>query len=83
MGGCLLAMNEVFESGTSCRFWLPLEPGDPDVGGEVFGEIVRCEQGTLSIRFTSITPDSLFYLQNIIRYNTPDPDRINKEISNF
>ena len=81
VGGCLLEMNEVFESGTPCRFWLPLEPVDPDLGVEAFGEIVRCEKGAVGIRFTSITLESLFHVQNIIRYNTPDPDRVDDEIS--
>ena len=80
VGGCLLEMNDIFEAGTPCRFWLPLEPADPDLGVEVSGEIVRCEEGAVSVRFTRITPESLFHLQNIIRYNTPDPDRIDDEI---
>jgi hypothetical protein len=81
VGGCLLEMDEFFDSGTPCRFWLPLEPVEPDLGVEAFGEIVRCEKGAVSIRFTSITPESLFHLHNIIRYNTHDLDRVDDEIS--
>ena len=32
------------------------------------------------IRFDSISPESLFHLHNLVRYNAPDPDRIDEEI---
>lgn len=81
VGGCLLETPERLAVGTSCRFWLPLEPTAPELGVEVFGEIARCDGDTVSVRFTRIDPQSLFHLQNIIRYNAPDPDRIEDEIS--
>jgi len=81
VGGCLLETPERWAVGASCRFWLPLEPTDPALGVEVFGEIARCDGETVSVRFTRIDPQSLFHLQNIIRYNAPDPDRIEDEIS--
>jgi len=60
---------------------LPLDPADPDVGIEVFGEIVRCDAESVSVLFTSIDPKSLFLLHNLIRYNAPDPEKIENEIS--
>jgi hypothetical protein len=81
IGGCLLETGEDFAIGTSCRFWLPLEPTDPTLGVEVFGEIVRCDGESVSVRFTRIDPNSLFILQNILRYNAPDADRIEQEIN--
>ncbi|MBV5318075.1 MAG: PilZ domain-containing protein [Desulfobulbaceae bacterium] len=81
VGGCLLETAEMLPAGASCRFWLPLEPTDPTLGVEVFGEIIRCDGETISVRFTRIDPESLFHLQNIIRYNAPDPDRVENEIS--
>lgn len=80
VGGCLFETVEVLKVGTPCRLWLPLEPADPDLGVEVFGEISRCNEGTVSVRFSRIDPESLFHLQNIIRYNAVDPDRIEEEI---
>ena len=80
VGGCLFETTEEFIEGTACRFWLPLQSGIPDLGVEVFGEIARCDGETVSVRFTRIDPDSLFMLQNIIRYNAPDPDQIEGEI---
>ena len=44
------------------------------------GEIIRCQDGIVAVKFTGIDPDSLFHLQNIIRYNSADPDIIEQEI---
>lgn len=81
VGGCLLVTSVRLEVGTTCRFWLPLEQANPDLGVEVYGEIARCDGESVSVRFTKITPESLFHLQNIIRFNAPDPDGIDNEIS--
>ncbi len=81
VGGCLFKTAEDLEAGAACRLWLPLEPTDSELGVEVFGEIARCDRETVSVRFTRIDPESLFHLQNIIRYNAVDPDRIEDEIS--
>jgi len=80
VGGCSLKTTADFSEGTGCRFWLPLEAA-PGLGVEVFGEIVRCDGESVGVRFTRITPDSLFHLQNLIRFNAPDPDQIDDEIS--
>jgi len=81
VGGCLLVTSVRLEVGATCRFWLPLEQANPELGVEVFGEIARCDGESVSVRFTKITPESLFHLQNIIRFNAPDPDGIDNEIS--
>ena len=46
----------------------------------VKGEIMRCDAGAVAIKFTGIDPDSLFHLQNIIRYNSSNPEAVDKEI---
>jgi hypothetical protein len=82
VGGCLLFMAEKhFEKGTPCQFRLPLDSENPSLAIEVFGEIVRCDRESVSVLFTSIDPKSLFLLHNVIRYNAPDPDAIENEIS--
>lgn len=80
VGGCLFETTANLPVGAACRLWIPLEPTDPKLGVEVFGEIIRCDQGTVSVHFTRIDPDSLFHLQNIIRYNAVDPELIDGEI---
>ena len=82
IGGCLLYMaGKHFEKGSPCQFMLPLDPENPDFGIEVFGEIVRCDGESVSVVFTSIDPKSLFLLHNLMRYNAPDPEKIEDEIN--
>jgi hypothetical protein len=80
VGGCALETCLKVETGSSCRFWLPLE-ATTALGVEAHGKVVRCDGKAISIQFTRISPESLFHLQNIIRFNAPDPDRIEGEIS--
>lgn len=80
VGGCSLQTTAEFPQGTACRFWLPLDVATADVGVEVFGEVVRCDHQTVNVRFNRITPESLFHLHNLIRFNAVDPDRIDHEI---
>ena len=47
---------------------------------QVKGKIMRCDARAIAIKFTGIDPDSLFHLQNIIRYNSPDPEAAEREI---
>ena len=80
VGGCSLETGLEVEAGTACRFWLPLE-ATTALGVEAHGKVVRCDGKTLNIQFTRISPESLFHLHNIIRFNASDPDRIEDEIS--
>jgi hypothetical protein len=81
VGGCSLRTSLELQPGTACRFWLPLELTTSELGVEVHGEIVRCDGGAVCIQFTKITPENLFHLHNLIRFNAPDPDRIEEEIA--
>lgn len=81
VGGCSLDMALTLPPGTVCQLWIPLDSTNPGLGVDVQGEVMRCTGKTIGIRFNTITPDSLFHLQNLIRYNAPEPDRISEEIS--
>ncbi len=81
IGGCLIPANEKLENFTHCTVSITL--GGPAEGGpkiEIKGKIVRHDKQKMAVQFISIDPDSLFHLQNIIRYNAPDPDQIDDEI---
>jgi hypothetical protein len=80
VGGCSLEMAISVSPGSACRLWIPLDSTNPGLGIDVQGEIMRCGGGTVGIRFDTITPESLFHLHNLIRYNAPDPDRVDQEI---
>jgi len=79
VGGCLLAVNDGFAAGQECTVTILLSRMVPGV--LVYGKIVRVAEGEVSIQFTSVTPENLQHLQNIIRYNVDNPERIDEELS--
>nr|WP_321465367.1 PilZ domain-containing protein [uncultured Desulfobulbus sp.] len=80
VGGCSLEIAGTVPIGTECRLWIPLDSTNPGLGVDVSGVVLRADEKSLGIRFDTITPESLFHLHNLIRYNAPDPDRIDEEI---
>jgi hypothetical protein len=83
VGGCLLPIEADVETGTKCRLKIVLSGANSKLSVQVEGKIIRCEPEAVAIKFTEIEPDSLFHLQNIIRYNHPDTDKVEQEISNY
>jgi len=79
VGGCLLAVNDGFAKGQECTVTILLSRMEPGV--LVYGKIVRVAEGEVSIQFTSVTPENLQHLQNIIRYNADDPELIDEELN--
>ncbi len=82
VGGCLLPIKMDVGTGTKCNLEILLSGKNSELSVRVEGKIIRCESGAVAIKFTEIQPDSLFHLQNIVRYNSPDTDRVEQEISN-
>jgi hypothetical protein len=80
VGGCQLDLGESIKEGTECSLLIILNPADSRMNVEVGGEVIRVQGNVAGIKFTSIEPEALVHLQNIIRYNSPDPDRIEDEI---
>jgi hypothetical protein len=78
VGGCLLHIGKDLSLGSKCTLTILLARMEPGV--DVSGEIVRSNEGEVGIKFTAVNPDSLFHLQNIIRYNAENPDIIEEEI---
>jgi len=82
VGGCLIECDVRegdFELGQECVFKIFLDRMAPPV--QITGAIVRVKEGELGLKFTGIDPENLFHLQNIIRYNAADPDKIEDELS--
>lgn len=82
VGGCLVeldAPDAELRPGLECVFKILLDRMAPPV--EIKGEIVRVEDGELGLKFVAIDPENLFHLQNIIRYNSSDPDKIEQELA--
>lgn len=81
VGGCSLDIEGTISPGSECRLWIPLDSTTPALGIDVSGVVLRCTGDNLGIHFNTITPESLFHLHNLIRYNAPDPDQIDEEIA--
>ncbi len=80
VGGCQLTIGESLAVGTECSVMIVLNQADRKQNVEVSGEVVRTDGEKVSVKFTGIDPENLNHLQNILRYNAPDPDRIEEEI---
>jgi len=80
IGGCLFALHDVLAPGTDATLRVEIgEPANP-VAIHIQARVVRCQDGAAALRFVAIDPDGLFHLKNILRYNHPDPELIEKEI---
>ena len=81
IGGCQLEIeSSSLSAGAECLVRIALLPEDRRMDVVIGGKIVRSEGPVHSIQFLSIDPESLHHLQNILRYNFADPDRIEDEI---
>jgi hypothetical protein len=80
IGGCLLPITADLDAGTACTVSILLEGASEELQVMIEGEILRTSDEGVAVMFTRIDPDSLFHLQNIIRFNAPDADTIDNEI---
>ena len=80
VGGCLLSMPGEFDAGAPCHVTIQLSGTSSELRVEVEGEVVRSGSREIAIKFTGVDIDSLFHLQNIVRYNSPDPDVVEAEL---
>lgn len=80
VGGCLLPVDRHFEPGTQCSVRIYMLGAMSELSVEVKGVVVRCGEGTVAVKFTEVSPDSLFHLQHIVLYNSIDTDLIEEEL---
>ena len=80
IGGGFFPLDADIMSGAGCHVKIILNGASSELSINVSGQILRSSQGSVAIQFTSIDPDSLYHLQNIIRYNASDPDSVENEI---
>ncbi|HHO47413.1 MAG TPA: PilZ domain-containing protein [Desulfobacteraceae bacterium] len=81
VGGCLLPLFLEIEPGSPCGIRIMLEGTAEGMSIRAEGKVIRATEDGVALQFTRIDPDSLFHLQNIIRYNAADADRIELELS--
>jgi len=80
IGGGFFPMTKGLPPGSPCQVKIFLNGTSSELSIRVAGRILRSSSEAVAIQFTSIDPDSLFHLQNIIRFNARDPDAIEREI---
>lgn len=80
IGGCLIPLDEEVAKGTPCTISIRLAGGLGNTTINIQGKAVRYDKEFVAIQFTKIGPEDLHHLQNLIRYNAPDPDKIEAEI---
>jgi len=80
VGGCLMAIDDSLQAGTKCHVAIHLGGPTTNLTVRVDGEIVRTSPGAVAVKFTGVELDSLHHLQNIVRYNSSDPDAVEKEL---
>jgi len=80
VGGCLLPLDEGPQVGAKCRVRIRLGGSTSDLIVEADGQVIRAAPGSVAVKFTGFEPDSLFHLQNIVRYNSSDADAVEKEV---
>ncbi len=80
IGGCLLPVDQDLEEGTEVGLNIYLGDAENEPVIQIKGRVIRLLKNELAVRFTHIDPDSLFHLQNVVRYNAEDADAIEQEI---
>jgi len=81
VGGCLLPVHSDIVPGTDCKILISLEGSDDEIVIKITGQVMRVNAHSVAVKFKLIDPESLFHLQNIIRYNAADPDKVEDEFS--
>jgi hypothetical protein len=69
-------------AGTRCAITIRLAGGLGNTQVNATGKVVRYDKEYAAIEFTQISPDDLYHLKNLIRYNAPNPEQIEEEIKN-
>jgi hypothetical protein len=80
IGGCLLAIDADLAPDSLCSLIIKLGMSENDLTVKIEGKIIRSEDGEVAIKFISVDPESLFHLQMLARYNSPEPEKIEEEI---
>ena len=80
IGGLLIPCEQEFDLLTKCIVQIPISGNTDNLCVQVEGEFVWRNAKSAAIKFTSISPDSLQLLQNIILYNAEDSDKIEFEL---
>ena len=78
--GMYVRTDEKMPIGTSCDIRILLTGSTNNLFINLKGRIIRHDDSGLGIHFDSVDVDSYLHLKNLLMYNAPDPDAIEKEM---
>ena len=78
--GMFIKTAKVLAVGTPCDLELNLSGTSTRLRISVKGRISRQGEGGLGVSFDGIDLDSYWHLKNLLLYNAPDPDALEKEL---
>jgi len=80
VGGCLLPVTVPLDVGAGCHVRIQFSGTSSELYIDMDAQVVRCGAGEVAVKFTGVDLDSFFHLQNIVRYNSSDPDAVEEEL---
>ena len=79
--GVHIACENPLPVGSTCQLTLFIGPEDDPVRITFGGTVVRADRNGMAVEIDDVLPiDTLTHLQNIVRYNATDANRINQEL---
>lgn len=79
--GIYVACENPLPVGSACQLTLRLGSGDDPVCLELAGTVARVDRSGMAIEIDEVLPiETLTHLQNVVRYNAADADRIDQEL---
>jgi len=79
--GILFATERALPKGTAVRVAMVLAIGGQELRIETEGAVARVGEGAVAIEFTQIDSESVEHLRNLVLYNAPDTDQVEKEFA--
>ncbi len=83
MKGVYCSCRKPLPVGTPVIVHLLLTGTSSELKLRIEGRVVRAEEGGMAIFFDSMDIDAFIHLKNILYFNSGDPERIDREISEF
>jgi hypothetical protein len=77
MTGVSCEHNDLFRANEKCKLILSLSQ---DITLNIEGRILRAGDREAIIAFLSMDEDTFYHLKRLVQFNSPDPDRIEKEL---
>lgn len=80
IGGCLVPADVEAAPDTPCSMSICLGSPESELTIRTEGKIIRSDHGEVAVQFIRVDPESLFHLQMLARYNSPDSEKVEEEI---